>query len=118
VAASGRREALSKRRTQSKRCTVCGHARRRRYLIEPFLLCIIDDDNERFTIEGPMTDPEGWVREVMAARRAGRDILCQVLTGRPDEAAEAWVQANGGTRWPSGSIVSPRPSPTTLIDVS
>jgi hypothetical protein len=92
MATSGRREALSKRRTQSKRCTICGHARRRRYPIDPFLLCIIDEDNDRFTVEGPMTDAEGWVREVMAARRAGRDILCQVLAGRPDEAAEAWVQ--------------------------
>jgi hypothetical protein len=102
MAPSGRPGALSKRRTS------CGYARRRRYPIAPFLLCIVDYENNRFTIEGPMTDAEAWVAEVIAARRAGRNIVCQVLAGVPDEAAEAWVQANGGTRWPSGSIVLPK----------
>jgi hypothetical protein len=108
MAASGRRGASSKRRTKSERCATGGRARRRRHLVEPFLLCIIDFDHNRFTIEGPMTDAEGWIREVVAARRAGRDIVCQVVAGAPDEAAEACVHANGGTRWPSGSIVLPR----------
>ena len=108
MAAWGRRGALSKRRTQSERCATGSRVRRRRSPIEPFLLCIIDYDNNRFTIEGPMTDAEGWIREVVAARRAGRGIVCQVVAGAPDEAATAWAHANGGTRWPSGSIVLPR----------
>jgi hypothetical protein len=83
MAASGRPRALS------KRCATGSRVRRRRCPIEPFLLCIIDYDNNRFTIEGPMTDAEGWIREVVAARRAGRDIVCQVVAGAPDDAAKA-----------------------------
>jgi len=71
------------------------------------LLCIADHDTSRFTLEGPMNDAEAWIREVIAARRAGRDITCRVLSGTPDEAAISWAQAQGGTRWPSGSIVNP-----------
>lgn len=84
--------------------------RRRRVACPPFLLCIADHDTGRFTLEGPMTDAEAWIREVIAARRAGRDITCRVLSGTADDAGEAersWTRAHGGTRWPSGSIVNP-----------
>jgi len=81
--------------------------RRRRAATASFLLCIVDHDTGRFTIEGPMSDAEPWTREIMGARRAGRDISCHVLSGEPEEAATAWLNAHGGTRWPSGSIVCP-----------
>jgi hypothetical protein len=74
---------------------------------EPFLLIIADHDNRRFTVEGPMTDAEHWTREVIAARRAGRQITCRVATGTPDEAAKQWRRRHGGQRWPSGLIVAP-----------
>jgi hypothetical protein len=81
--------------------------RRRRTEPLPFLLCITDHDTGRFTLEGPMTDAEAWIREVIAARRAGRDISCCVLSDTADEAAMSWAHAHGGARWPSGSIVNP-----------
>jgi hypothetical protein len=81
--------------------------RRRRRPSPLFVLCIADHDTDRFTLEGPMTDAETWVREVIAARRAGRDITCHVLDASPEEAAQAWMRAHGGIRWPSGSIVAP-----------
>jgi hypothetical protein len=102
MAAAGQFGALPKRGATGSR------ARRRRHPSKPFLLCIIDYDNNRFAIEGPMTEAEGWIAEIIAARRSGRDIVCQVMAGAPDEAAEAWRHAHGGTRWPSGSIVLPK----------
>ncbi|MGO8920654.1 MAG: hypothetical protein ACLQJR_32575, partial [Stellaceae bacterium] len=63
----------------------------------PFLLCIVDQDTRRFTIEGPMTDAEAWIREVMAARRADRDVGCCVFSCTDGEAAMAWARAHGGT---------------------
>lgn len=89
-------------------------ARRRRAVPSIFLLCIVDHDNGRFTLEGPMIDAEAWIREVIAARRAGRDITCRVMSGSPDEAAEDWTRVHGGARWPSGSIVAPESFETTL----
>ncbi len=81
---------------------------RRRYRTEvPFLLIIADHDNRRFTVEGPMTDAEDWTREVIAARRAGRQITCRVASGTPEEAAKQWKRRHGGQRWPSGLIVAP-----------
>ncbi len=81
--------------------------RRRRVECAPFLLCIADHDTGRFTLEGPMTDAEAWIREVIAARRAGRNITCRVLPATADEAAMSCARAEGATRWPSRSIVSP-----------
>lgn len=81
--------------------------RRRRVACPPFLLCIADHDTGRFTLEGPMTDAEAWIREVIAARRAGRNITCRVLPATADEAAMSCARAEGATRWPSRSIVSP-----------
>ena len=81
---------------------------RRRYRTEaPFLLIIADHDNRRFTVEGPMIDAEDWTREVIAARRAGRQITCRVASGTPEEAAKQWKRRHGGQRWPSGLIVAP-----------
>jgi len=81
--------------------------RRRRAASTSFLLCIADHDTGRFTIEGPMTDAEPWIREVIAARRAGRDMSCRVLPDGDEEAAISWARAQGATQWPSGSIVNP-----------
>lgn len=89
----------------------CGHplplTRRRFRTEEPFLLIIADDDNRRFTVEGPMVDAEDWTREVIAARRAGRQITCRVVSGTAEEAAKQWKRRHGGQRWPSGLIVAP-----------
>jgi hypothetical protein len=74
---------------------------------QPFLLVIVDHDNRRFTVEGPMTDAEGCTREVIGARRAGRQITCRVEWGTPDDAAKQWKSRHGWQRWPSGSIVAP-----------
>jgi hypothetical protein len=81
--------------------------RRRHFALAPFLLCIVDEDTARFAIEGPMIDADAWIKEVIAARRAGREINCHVLEGTPDDAADIWMRSHGGTRWPSGSIVAP-----------
>jgi hypothetical protein len=81
--------------------------RRRRPASVAFLLCIADHDTGRFTIEGPMSDAEPWIREIIGARRAGREITCHVLSGSPEEARDAWLARHGGSPWPSGSIVSP-----------
>lgn len=81
--------------------------RRRRAASASFLLCIVDHDTGRFTIEGPMSDAEPWIREIIGARRAGREITCHVLNGSPEQATEAWRGNHGGTLWPSGSIISP-----------
>jgi hypothetical protein len=81
--------------------------RRRRRAEEPFHLVIVDHDNDRFTVEGPMTDPERWIREVLGARRSGREITCQVLAGGPEEVATSLARI-AGTRWPSGLIVAPQ----------
>jgi len=80
---------------------------RRSRATAPFLLVVVDHDTGRFTIEGPMCDGEAWASEVMAAQRAGRRISCRVVIGTPDEAARFWQQTQGGTRWPSGSILAP-----------
>jgi hypothetical protein len=81
--------------------------RRRRRREKPFHLVIVDHDNDRYTLEGPMTDAEAWIREVVAARKAGRLLTCRVLAMRPEE-IEAWAaQREDGTRWPSGFIVAP-----------
>ena len=82
-------------------------SRRRHRPVEPFLLIIVDHDNWRFTVEGPMTDAAGWTREVMGARRAGRQITCRVERGTPDDAAKRWKNRHGWQRWPPGSIVAP-----------
>jgi hypothetical protein len=95
-----RREAAKRRRLY----------RRRHFALAPFLLCIVDEDTARFAIEGPMIDADAWIKEVIAARRAGREINCHVLEGTPDDAAEIWMRSHGGTRWPSGSIVAPAAS--------
>jgi hypothetical protein len=81
--------------------------RRRRRPEKPFHLVIVDHDNDRYTLEGPMTDAEAWIREVVAARKAGRLITCRVLVMGAEE-IEAWAaQREDGTRWPSGFIVAP-----------
>lgn len=54
-----------------------------------------------------MSDAEPWIREVIGARRAGRDISCRVFSDATEEAAVAWALAHSGTRWPSRSIVNP-----------
>ena len=88
----GRRQALSRRRGRPE---------------ESFLLIIVDHDNRRFTVEGPLTDAQSWMREIMGARRAGRRITCAVERGTPDDAAKQWKRRHGGKRWPTGSIVAP-----------
>jgi hypothetical protein len=74
---------------------------------EPFLLVIFDHDNRRFVIEGPMTDAEAWIREVIAARRSGRRISCRVFAGSIEEAVRYCRRARRGTQWPSRSIILP-----------
>lgn len=71
------------------------------------MLVVADQDTRRFTIEGPMSNAEPWIAEVLAARRAGRQIICRVLSGSADEAADFWRRTQGGARWPSGFIVCP-----------
>jgi hypothetical protein len=73
---------------------------------EPFLLIIVDHDNRRFTIEGPMTDAEGWTRQIIAARRWRRQITCRVFPGSVKDALRICRSIRAGTRWPSGSIIA------------
>jgi hypothetical protein len=89
----------------------CAHpfpiTRRRRREGEPFLFVIVDHDNRRYTIEGPMTDAEGWTTEIIAARRSGRRITCRVVTGSVEDAVKICKKTRAGKRWPSGAIVAP-----------
>jgi hypothetical protein len=90
----------------------CAHpfpiTRRRRREGEPFLFVIVDHDNRRYTIEGPMTDAEGWTTEIIAARRSGRRITCRVVTGSVEDAVKICKKTRAGKRWPSGAIVARR----------
>jgi hypothetical protein len=71
----------------------------------PLLLRITDHDNGRYTLEGPMTEVEAdaWIKEVIAARRAGRNITCRVVP----EAVTAREGSDRRRHWPPGSIVHP-----------
>lgn len=101
VSSSGRRR---ERKPYAQRFPT---VRKRRWESEPFLLVIVDHDNRRYTIEGPMTDSDGWTREIIAARRSGRQISCRVVSGSVEDAVKICKKSRAGIRWPSGSIVAP-----------
>lgn len=84
---------------------------RRAIAAAPFLLAVVDHDNDRCTIEGPMLDDRPWVDEILRAQRAGRQITCCVMNGTAEEASSLWQHAYGCTIWPPGSIVAPVPAP-------
>lgn len=91
-----------------------------------FLLLVADEDNGRFAIEGPMTNDQPWIAEILRAKRAGRSLTCWSVNHDHSEieaAAREWEKMTGKTWWPQGSIVAPelaagaRPK-DTLADAS
>jgi hypothetical protein len=83
-----------------------------------FLLLVTDKDTGRFTIEGPMTDDQSWVSEILRAQKAGRRLTCRGLDGDNDELAAAACRSEeiaGRTWWPPGSIICPEfEAPTSV----
>ena len=88
---------------------VANHSWRRRRSVSPIYLQIADHDNQRFTIEGPVTNDNDWIVEVFRARQTGRSISfriieCEHLKDALVERAElAYFE-----EWPSRSIIAPR----------
>lgn len=84
------------------------HHWRRRRSAAPLYLEIVDHDNQRFTIEGPVTNDNDWIVEVFRARQTGRRIACTLIDG---ERLDIHLAERSGLadyeRWPSRSIVAP-----------
>jgi hypothetical protein len=73
-----------------------------------FVLVLVDRDAGEFTVEGPMSDDRPWMRAVVDAQKAGRNVRCFGLGDMiPDAAAAEWRTTHGGQRVAAGSIVVP-----------
>ena len=57
-------------------------AQRRR---ECFYLVVVDHDEKRFSVEGPMLDDSAWIDKIVVLQESGRDIRCFTT---PDGSAE------------------------------
>lgn len=72
----------------------------------PFYLIVSDNDNESFSVEGPMIDDRQWNHAVVAAQRTGRRVRCSTVSGpSAEDAARDWGQRHSGKRVPAGEIV-------------
>lgn len=74
--------------------------------VRQFLL-VIDHDNERYTIEGPIFDNVPWTREIESARRAGRQIDFRIIPTPRVTAVMNWGVDLGYEQWPEKSIINP-----------
>lgn len=72
-----------------------------------FLLVVLDEDTDRFAVEGPMADDQPWVSEILRAQRAGRRITCWAVDAGSQLNSPEAARLSGLTRWPQGSIVAP-----------
>jgi hypothetical protein len=72
----------------------------------PFYLIVSDNDNETFSVEGPMTDDRQWNHAVVGAQKSGRRVRCSTVNGSSaEDAARDWLQRYSGKQVPSGEIV-------------
>ncbi len=85
------------------------HNWRRRRSTAPLYLEIVDHDNQRFTIEGPVTNDNDWIVEVFRARKTGRRIAFSLIEGgNIDARLSGRGELVGYEQWPSRSIVTPQ----------
>jgi hypothetical protein len=62
--------------------------------IAPFLLVLIDDENRRFTVIGPISDDTSWNSRVCKAQDEGRQVRCFTpSTGQTREQVVVSVQS-------------------------
>jgi hypothetical protein len=74
--------------------------------VEPFYLIVIDKDDGRFSVEGPMTDDRLWNQAVVVAQKSGRQVRCSTASGSSaEDAARNWLQWYSGKQVPPGEIV-------------
>lgn len=84
------------------------HWRRRQRATGPRYLAIMDHDNRRYTIEGPVNSGDAWIIEVFRACRAGRRLEFYWLENENLEGlASDPNDVSSYERWPSKSIVQP-----------
>ena len=78
---------------------------------------VIDHDNERYTIEGPIFDNVPWIREIESAKRAGRQIDFRIIPTPKVTAAMNWGVDLGYEQWPEKSIINPLTTaePSSLV---
>lgn len=70
-------------------------------------LLIVDHDNERYTIEGPIFDNVPWIEEIERAKRVGRQIDFRIIPTPKIGTVMNWVTELGYERWPPKSIINP-----------
>jgi hypothetical protein len=75
-----------------------------------FILVVMDHDNKKFSVEGPMRDDRPWNDAVLQAQDAGRDVRCFSSDDdlNPDSIADRISEEfRGYIVAPRGSIVRP-----------
>jgi hypothetical protein len=81
---------------------------------KPKFLLVVDHDNERFTIEGPVYDHLPWIVEISHACRGGRQIDYRVVMSSKVTDIMAnislWAKDIDYELWPPKSIVVPSDS--------
>ena len=71
-----------------------------------FVLVVVDQDTDEFTVEGAMSDDRLWNSAVVNAQKVGRNIRCFGMGElTPDIAAAEWRSSHGGRRIAAGPIV-------------
>ena len=73
-----------------------------------FYLCVVDSENKVFSVEGPMTNDEGWNDAVCNAQTAGRSVHCFSVHGQPDRAAieKSYAAQSSFTAKEPGSVIT------------
>jgi hypothetical protein len=71
------------------------------------LLLIVDHENARSTIEGPLTDYVPWIREVERARICGRQIDFRIVRESQAKIAARWGKDTEFERWPPKTVIDP-----------
>ena len=74
---------------------------------EHVLFLIIDHDNDRFTVEGPITDFLPWLREAENLRHSGRRVDFTIVPRSRARTIVLWGSNTGYEQWPPGTIIDP-----------
>ena len=72
--------------------------------VTPFMLVVVDEDHEKFSVEGPMRDDTLWTSAVSRAQDEGRRVRCYTVPPGYDRGDELGSRM---TKVPPGSIVRP-----------
>jgi hypothetical protein len=72
-----------------------------------YFVLIVDHDNERFTIEGPVFDRVPWMLEIERASGAGRQIDFRIIKFSRIIDVSKWANDLGYELWPPKSIIFP-----------